>query len=413
MVAIRRIKAYNVARQILGNYRRRQEPVPRYARNPSEYSLLTIREVRTTDELQSLSRDWDKLLGHRGEEVLASNFLWISRWWAHLGGNRVLRVLVAEDGNRVVGIAPLYVETIFKQSLLPVKICSFIGDGLSDYGCLLADGDRTAICASFLHHLVKSSDWHELQLRNIPDATGDVQRLLGIAQRLRFRVIPDNCESNRCFFIRTEGKFSSYSESRGRNLRHEVAKRQRRLVEAGGYEVQFTRDIPFAAFLDEAAALHIKRQRDVGRLSFFEIEHEREFVRETLSAYHDRGWVEYVAMKINDRIVAYRLGFRYGGVVYDWNTGFDPAYNTFSVGKVLLYNWLEDLFLRDDISEFNFMRGESDFKSRFATEFRLNQHFSVRHPRSLYARGITLAETTWRATKALRNIGTPLRAPTT
>ena len=373
--------------------------------------MLTIREVRTSDELQSLSKDWDKLLGQRGEEVLASNFLWISRWWARLGANRALRVLVAEDGNQIVGIAPLYVEIIFKQSLLPVKVCSFIGDGLSDYGCLLADGDRTAVFAAFLNHLVKSSDWHELQLHNIPDVTGDVERLLKISRQLGFRSNSDDCESNRCFFIRTEGSFAAYSESRGRNLRHDVAKRQRRLVEAGGYEVKFTRDMPFAAFLDEAAALHIKRQRDVGRVSFFEIEHEGEFVRETLAAYHDRGWVEYVGMKIDDRIVAYRLGFRYGGVVYDWNTGFDPAYNTFSVGKVLLYQWLEDLFLRDDVSEFNFMRGESDFKRSFATEFRLNQDFSVRHPRSLYARAVTLAETTWRATKALRKIRVRLRAP--
>ena len=104
-------------------------------------------------------------------------------------------------------------------------------------------------------------------------------------------------------------------------------------------------------------------------------------------------------MVIGDRIVAYRLGFRYGGVVYDWNTGLDPQYNAFSVGKVLLHEWLRDLFRRPDVTEFNFMRGESDFKKMFASEFRLNRDFCVRHPRSLYARGITLAETIWRVAR--------------
>src|SRR5207237_6879985 len=112
-----------------------------------------------------------------------------------------------------------------------------------------------------------------------------------------------------------------------------------------------------------------------------------------LAAYHRRGWVEYVVMLIDNRVAAYRLGFRYGGVVYDWNTGLDPAYDQFSVGKVLLYHWIEDLFRRPEVAEFNFMRGESDFKKMFAREFRLNRDFCVRHPRSLYARGITLAET--------------------
>ena len=363
-----------------------------------EHSLLKIRELRTADELQSLSNDWDRLLGTRGEEVLASNFLWVSRWWAHLGRNRALRVLIAEEDGRIVGIAPLYVETLYRRRLLPVKVCSFIGDGLSDYGCVLAAGDRGAVCASFLEHIGKKRDWHELQLHNIPEATGDFERLSAAGARLGFRIDAGHCETNRCFFIPTGGDFANYAKSRGKNLRHDVAKRQRRLNEAGGYEVKFTPDIPFATFLDGAAALHTKRQGDVGRQSFFQIPSEGEFVREVLNGYHQRGWLEYVAMIIDDKIAAYRLGFRYGGVVYDWNTGFDPEYNSFSVGKVLLYHWLQDLFRRPDVTEFNFMRGESDFKRMFASEFRLNRDFVVRHPRSLYAGGITLAETIWRAT---------------
>ena len=173
--------------------------------------MLKIRELRTSEELQGLSNDWDRLLGARGEEVLASNFLWVSRWWDHLGRNRALRVLVAEDDNRIVGIAPLYIETLYRKNLVPVKVCCFIGDGLSDYGCLLASGDRAAICASFLSHLKKNRDWHEFRLHNIPEATGDIERLFAAGAQLGFRIDPEDCESNRCFFVRTDGDFSEYS----------------------------------------------------------------------------------------------------------------------------------------------------------------------------------------------------------
>lgn len=376
--------------------------------------MLNIRELRTADELKGLSKEWDRLLGARGEEVLASNFLWVSRWWEHLGQNRSLRVLVAEDGGRIVAIAPLYIETLYRKNLLPVKVCCFLGDGLSDYGCLLAEGDRAAVCASFLSHLKKSRDWHELRLHNIPEATGDIDRLFTAGAQLGFRIDPEDCESNRCFFVRTDGDFSEYSKSRGRIVYHDGPKRQRLLKRSTAYEVKFNQDIPFATFLDEAASLHIARQRDMGRQSFFEIENEGEFVREMLASYHQRGWLDYVAMVIGDRIVAYRLGFRYGGVVYDWNTGLDPQYNAFSVGKILMYHWIEDLFRRQDVVEVNFMRGESDFKKIFASEFRLNRDFCVRHPRSLYARGITLAEMIWRTTRALRRSKKPaLNAPAT
>jgi CelD/BcsL family acetyltransferase involved in cellulose biosynthesis len=204
-------------------------------------------------------------------------------------------------------------------------------------------------------------------------------------------------------FIPTAGDFAEYSKSLGRNLRHDVAKRQRRLNEAGGFEVKFTGDIPFATFLDAIAEMHTKRQADVGRQSFFQLEGEGAFVREILSAYNQRGWLDYAAMTIDGQIAAYRLGFLYGGVVYDWNTGFDPQYNSFSVGKVLLHLWLQDLFRRQDVTEFNFMRGDSEFKRMYATESRLSNDFVVRHPRSLYARGITLAETIWRATRRPKN----------
>lgn len=360
---------------------------------------MKIREIRTSDELQSVSSDWERLLGARGEEVLTSNFLWASSWLSHLGRNRELRVLIAEDGNQIVGIAPLCAETLYRRKLAPVRVVSFIGDGLSDYGCILASGDRSAICAEFLSELERKKNWHELRLHNIPDTSGDFARLCTAGTSLGYTIDPISCESRRCLFIPTAGGFADYSKSRGRNLRHDVAKRQRRLDEAGGFELKFTGDIPFETFLESIATIHAKRQIDLGRRSFFEADGEGAFVREILTACNQRGWVDYTAMIIDGQIAAYRVGFLYGGVVYDWNTGFDPQYNSFSIGKVLLYRWLENLFGRRDVTEFNFMRGDSEFKRMFASEFRLCNDFVVRHPRSLYARGITLAETIWRAAR--------------
>ncbi len=360
---------------------------------------MKITEIRTPDELQSLSGEWDKLLGSRGEEVLTSNFFWASSWWSHHGTDAELRVLVFEDDNQIVGIAPLCARTLYRKNLAPVKVRCFIGDGLSDYGCLLARGDRGAICTEFLRQLKKSKDWHELRLHNIPGTSGDYERLCAAGTALGFRIDPLSCESRHCLYIPFVGEFKDYRNSLGRDLPHDVAKRQRRLNRAGGYEVKFTGDISFTTFLEAAAALHVKRQADLARPSFFDIEGEGAFVRDILTEYNRRGWLDYVAMIIKDQIAAYRLGFKYGGVTYDWNTAFDPQYNDFSVGKVLLYEWLEDLFRRPDVTEFNFMRGDSEFKRMYARESRPNNDFVVRHPRSLYARGITLAETIWRATK--------------
>ena len=112
-----------------------QKPCAALLKHPLEYFLLKIRELRTSEELQGLSNDWDRLLGARGEEVLASNFLWASRWWAHLGRNRELRVLIAEEGNQIVGIAPLCTETLYRRNLAPVKVRCFMA---TDYPIMAA-----------------------------------------------------------------------------------------------------------------------------------------------------------------------------------------------------------------------------------------------------------------------------------
>jgi len=56
-----------------------------------------------------------------------------------LGRNPALRVFDPLEEDAELWASPLVnVETLYRKRLLPVKVCSFIGDGLSDYGCVSA-----------------------------------------------------------------------------------------------------------------------------------------------------------------------------------------------------------------------------------------------------------------------------------
>jgi len=65
--------------------------------------------------------------------------------------------------------------------------------------------------------------------------------------------------------------------------------------------------------------------------------------------------------------------------------------------QVLLYHWLQDLFRRPDVTEFNFHEGESDFKRMFATRIRFNRDLlcAIRDRSTPVDHS---AETIWRAT---------------
>jgi CelD/BcsL family acetyltransferase involved in cellulose biosynthesis len=274
---------------------------------------------------------------------------------------------VAEDGGEIVGIAPLYSQTHYRGNVVPIRLLSFIGHEFSDYGSFLIKGDRDAVCGAFLKHLKSRHNWHKLRLHNLPSTNGDFDRLSRLGAGLGYEIDPVESKGNRCFFVRTEGNFDEYFKKLSHNLRHDVAKRQRRLNEAGGFETKYTGEIPLSELLNAVAVVHAKRQRDLERSSFFEREAEASFVREMLAIYDRKGWLDYSVMTIGGQVAAYRVGFLYRGVLYDWNTAFDPQYNNFSIGKVLLYVCIKKAFERDDVQEFNFMRGESDYKQKYTS----------------------------------------------
>jgi len=70
---------------------------------------MNITVIEDDGGFLSLKDDWDRL----AHDLLAINkFDWIYRWWMHFKEDNILKILVAEDGNKVVGIAPLYLENI-------------------------------------------------------------------------------------------------------------------------------------------------------------------------------------------------------------------------------------------------------------------------------------------------------------
>lgn len=353
---------------------------------------LKIREIRTADELEGLSASWDDLLGRRGEFAIHSSFQWVSTWWKHLAKGKELFVLAAQEGNEIVGLAPLFLSEFRRKKLVRFRRVYFLGEGLSDYGCFLTRSGSESVWREFLTYLADSSAWHELRLQNIPLGGDEFDRLCRLGNDLGYSIDSQERKPTHCFYVDATGDFKDYVKTTSRDVKKDVPRRLNMIEDAGGYELKFTGEVSVDELLTAMADIHTKRQSELGRESFFQHTNEREFIDEITKLYHKRGWLDYIVMRIDGRIAAYMLGFRYGGVRYSWNVGFDPRYNELSLGKVLAYLWIEDAFRRKEINEFNFMRGDSEFKRKFTDKYRWNHHLIARHPRSLYVKGVGLAE---------------------
>ena len=87
------------------------------------------------------------------------------------------------------------------------------------------------------------------------------------------------------------------------------------------------------------------------------------------AAEHDRS-VQLSLLEDQKGVVwAYQLDLmdRREGIWYHYAPTFNEAYREFSPSKVLLFASLKQAFANPDIKEFNFMRGEAEYKKQFTS----------------------------------------------
>src|SRR6185295_10963283 len=94
-------------------------------------AALQIRVLQAGAELESLRAEWNELLVDSSADCLFLTWEWMTSWWRHLKGERLLHVIEVRDKDRLIGLAPF---TVSRGRL------EFMGTGAigSDYLDLIA-----------------------------------------------------------------------------------------------------------------------------------------------------------------------------------------------------------------------------------------------------------------------------------
>jgi len=308
-------------------------------------------------------QEWNDLVSVSIADTPFSRYEYQSVWWDHRGGGewqdaQLLLVTAREDG-KLIGIAPLFLAEHDGQPALML-----VGSiEISDYLDLIVRMDNHARFVSglvdFLTSLGKPANWSGLDWYNLPDSSPTLAALKAEAAQRGWTHLEEMYRPTPV--ITLNGSFDEYLSRVEKKQRHEIRRKVRRAEESGRGVLWFGSDMRDVEAETEAVLLLMEHHEEKAE---FLRDAMREQMRAVIRAAHENGWLWLSFLEADGKRIAACLNFDYKGKLWGYNAGVNRDFMELSPGWVLLAYTLQ-WACENNRSEFDFMRGDEDYKYRF------------------------------------------------
>lgn len=318
------------------------------------------------DSLASLKDQWDHLLEESASHVPFLTLAYLQVWWQTLGGGEwpqdsQLVIITASDDDQLVGVAPLF----HTNNITGNPALMFIGAiEVSDFlDFIVQPKDLPQFLSGLLDFLLKEDDlppWQLLDLYNLLDESPTLPALEAEAKQRGWA--HEQIYLQPSPYVPLPGDYQAYLASLDKKQRHEIRRKWRNvensLAEAAFYFVEDQDQL--AA---ETQALIDMMAQDPNKRDFL-TQAMRQHLHNTVQVAFDAGWLQLAFFTLDGNKAAAHLSFIYDNRIWCYNSAWDWAYRDYSPGWVLqayLLEWAND----NGIKEFDFMRGDEDYKYKF------------------------------------------------
>jgi CelD/BcsL family acetyltransferase involved in cellulose biosynthesis len=292
----------------------------RRSRSISREPPKVVTTVAPSFDEAGLSREeWDNFVLDTGGDIYSS-YDWCRIWWQHYGRGRTLRLLVFRQGDGLIGLAPMFVETIWRGPLR-LRIAKPVGaDFAMDvfgfplktewsnpvYQRIISEFIETEMCDAVWFGFVPSQDHSRDAVRAVCGASGGSIALTrdAVAGVQVHFTLPD--------------KFDSYVAALDKSSRQNY-RRQLKLLKSN-FEVEQTLiDDPAAAAteFDAFCALHTKQWEAEGMPGHFnDWPQSQAFNRDLVMQFAKLGRLRILRLRADGKLAASQYAFRFGSTGY-------------------------------------------------------------------------------------------------
>jgi len=335
-----------------------------------------LRILRTFEELEAVRGAWDALAAEDDVLGIFRGYDWNVLWLRHVAPDARPHVLTLTAGGELVGLASLC-ETVYADH-------GFRLPGLALTGRDVVSGDFLDILARpawrervldavFAHLDGELRRRSLLVLGEILDGSPTAARVGSWGRRTRRQ------EERRCPYIELPPSFAAYEKSLSRNMRSNLRRRTRQLLEEQGCTiVRAQGPDAVAARLPDLFRLHEQRWTEAGQTGTFVRPGFKAFLEAFVREAGPRVKSELYLLEHEGAAHAALLFFRWGRAAHFYQGGWDPQspLARLSPGLALFGRSIADA-IEDGCTSFEFLQGEESYKQRYTSRERRTATYLV------------------------------------
>lgn len=349
---------------------------------------FSIEILSSESGFDAISEKWDALVEIADVHIFQT-YEWQRTWWKFFGGNNDLHILLFWEYDRLVGIAPLFLD-YFRILGMPVYRClRMLGSRIiqpeegsvpvelafSDYLSVIAHpGYEKQVHVELGKYLQANYLlYDEVIFEEAPEKSLLLTTLLPKMEQTGWK--PSVKEASACPQILFPESWDDLLSDLSSNARYQIRRDLRRVADDELFELQTARtgEEVKQAF-DNLVEFHQRRWHNLRQPGIFADKRILGFFREVAMRFHQKGWLSFKSLAAEGKCIAVDLLFKFKGTLYMIQRGFDDAseYNKYGPGNILLYCVIKEA-IEEGFTAYDFLRGEESYKLRTANHIPKNR----------------------------------------
>jgi CelD/BcsL family acetyltransferase involved in cellulose biosynthesis len=314
------------------------------------------------DELPE--EEWTVLLNRTSTRVPFIEYAYQKLWWETRGGGEwpeaSLLIFEARVDGALVGLAPLF------STPMPDGTTAVFNTGsieVSDYLDLIVLQEyREEFVEKLMGELMALNlpGFNLLSLCNLLDSSATLPLLHSLSARTGWQLTVEKLQH--CPNISLASDWETYLAGIDKKQRHEIRRKMRRAEESEVPVTWYMSTDP--ACLDSDMDSFIQLMENDGNKEAFLKPLMRDFLRRVVHVAFDGGWLQMAFLEVDGQKAAAYLSFDYLNRIWVYNSGLNRDFQSLSPGWVLLGHLLQ-WAIEHGRTDFDFMRGDEEYKYRF------------------------------------------------